>query len=207
MSISRFSAHFHGMRLGALALAALLSGASHAADVTLGQSFSMMWMGDAGAVVPAQGYTDATIGVAFDDSVLRLDGVAAGSALGLNPALSVQSAAGGFDISGWGIYPGYITYVTQGGQQTNPLLVGSDIFYANFTVLSVPAAGYTPVFLIDATAANAGSLPDTYLRFGAQASTLTVAVPEPATVASMLAGLALLGGVLRQRRRAEAAAE
>jgi len=185
-------------RCAAVAAAAVVACmGAHAADVVVGQSFWLTWEDQTGAASPS-GLTDATLAIGFDASVLQLTQVAAGELFGANASAMVY--AGPFPVAP---LPGdfYAVAVSGGdGIGQKPY-----VLWTEFTVLSKPVSGVTSLYLLDATnPADAPSLPASYYQFaqGQQIDLSVGVVPEPATVSSMLAGLALVGGLMARRRRA-----
>ncbi len=190
-------------RCAAVAAAAVLACVgAQAADVVVGQSFTLTWADQTGAMLPG-GYTDASFALAFDPTVFTLDGVTVGGLFGAGANL-----AGGLTAYAdwpWEGVVGYVGTVIGGDGQSSD----AAILHIDLTVLAQPAGGSTKLYLFDLTdPTQAALLPPSYYQFApGQVTTLNVGVvPEPATVASMLAGLALLAGVGARRRRAASAA-
>lgn len=185
-------------RRAAVAAAAVVACmGAHAADVVVGQSFTLSWLDQTNAPLPS-GATDASFALAFDPTVFRLDGLALGGFFGAGAGMSGVTSYADWPAQG---QLGYTIYVMGGdGQSTDAALL-----HAGFTVLAQPAGGSTALYLYDLTdPAQAPSLPASYYQFaqGQQIDLSVGVVPEPATVSSMLAGLALVGGLMARRRRA-----
>lgn len=183
---------------GAVAAAAIVACmGAQAADVMVGQTFQLIWEDQTGAVSPT-GLTDATLALGFDSNVLQLNQVFAGELFGAGASTSVY--AGPFPVAP---LPGdfYAVAISGGdGMGQKPY-----VLWTEFTVLSLPAGGVTSLYLLDATnpVDAAAGLPASYYQFaeGQQMNLSVGVVPEPATVTSMLAGLALVGGLMARRRR------
>lgn len=178
------------------AAAAVACMGAQAADVTVGQSFWLTWDDQTGVVLPG-GLTDATLAIGFDASVLQLTQVAAGDLFGAGATATVYAGPFAVPPLSGDFYAVSIAGGDGNGQKPS-------VLWTEFTVLAKPASGVTSLYLLDATDPDAApGLPASYYQFaqGQQINLSVAAVPEPATVSSLLAGLALVGGLMARRRQ------
>ena len=167
------------------------------------QSITVVWFDD--SVVPAMGLSDMDVEVEFDQSLLTLGPVEVPAALFGAGANVFQT---GFGLST--TFPGQtnpIFTITRTDQNVVPAaLFPTDVAYFTFTANALPAVGTSPVVFYPVPS-SIPALPGVprYYRFspnnldGVSSFNITV-VPEPASIALMLAGLAAVGAVVRRRR-------
>lgn len=166
----------------------------------VGTDFSMFLRDD--AVDPTTGFLSFDVRVYFDPSVFARPTATAGGAFGeslLDASYDVLDGTGDFgsdgsDDDGWARFS-----IVRDTRATQPASFGSDILRLDFRLIGLPSTGgsadvsFMPV---------ASSNPGTYAFPNDDTYTASVGalifVPEPSTVALMLAGL----GVLCTRRRA-----
>lgn len=204
--------------IAAATLAAGLAPAAHAATpLPIIDGFTSVTLTSATAL-GGLGLTVGTLGSAIfspgsDGTPIVYFPITGGQIDTSNFAGTIEHAGSGLSLSAGGTTLNLTNFVidtttlTLAGDANAGALSASGVSLFNIGLSGQASAPYT----LSLTAAAAGALttlfgaPDlTGTQIGL-ASTLpvTAPVPEPATVASMLAGLALLGGVMGRRRRSE----
>lgn len=205
--MDRMAARLARNAVAAAAFVACLG--AHATTLVVGNSYYLAY----DISPPDDSFTDATLGTVFDTSVLSLVDVRVWSGAGVEASVSTYpqdfdfgpptgTVSGfAFSVLGQAIHPNDATYpstprfLTDENSNSLTLLLG-------VTVNAMPAAGTTTdVWVVDATTST--GLPSSYYQLSPpQLATFDVSpIPEPATVASMLAGLAMLGAVVGRARR------
>lgn len=166
-----------------------------AVDVTptAGASFWLSWMDD--AVPEGTGFTDTSVVVAYDASVLTLKMGIAGLAFG-NAAVGQLDGYWDLELAG---VP-YANSLFSVSRTEAMALYTPDLLHLEFEVKPGTQGQLTNIYFFNPVVAP---VPEGYYSFADTGTAIQVAVPEPATVASMLAGLALLAGLgaARQRRQ------
>lgn len=163
------------------------------APVAPGSTITLSWF-DAG-VQPATGFDDTTLVLAFDASVFSVVDATAGAVFGPGAAFAMPQPVQ-VDVSGL-LLAGVQYAVTGNGSSQGAGDLG--VFHVDLKVDAAVAPGtVSTVYFINPYEST--PLGGTYYDFASQGVSVT-AVPEPATVSSMLAGLALVGGLMARRRR------
>lgn len=159
-----------------------------------GSTFTLSWF-DAG-VEPATGFDEATVVVAFDSNVFSVVGATVGAVFGPGAAFTMpQPVEVQFD--GGVVMNGFQYAISGNGSTEGAGDLG--VFHVDLQVNAAVAPGtVSAVYFINPDESTLFG--GTYYDFTSQGVAVT-AVPEPATVASMLAGLALVGGLMARRRR------
>ncbi len=198
----------HGAKRVLLAMAAAMACASTQAagdptwfgvDVapTAGGSFWLSWLDD--AVPEDTGFSDTSVVVAYDASVLTLTAAAAGQAFGV-AALGQVDGYWDLEIAGVPYANSLFSLSRVEGLAAYP----TDLLHLQFDVKPGTQGQLTSIYFFNP---EPGLVMNGYYSFVDTGTAIQVAVPEPATVASMLAGLGLLAGlgVARKRRTPQAA--
>lgn len=164
--------------------------------VAEGQTVVVTWH-DLGV---STGFDESTVLVLFDTSVFTLIDASAGSVFGAAAALTAPFAVDVAIGPGGSLLPAWQYGVS--GNGAAGAAAGSDVFSVTLRLDHWAPGADTAVYFLDPVGPG---MPSNYYSFDAT-GVAVAAVPEPATVASMLAGLALLAGVGARRRRAVSAA-
>ena len=143
--------------------------------------------------INGSGFDDATIVVAFDTTVFSFVGAAAGTAFGPTPGLSTPQDTT-VDFGGGVQLPGLLFAVT--GNGSTVAAAGQDVFHLTLQLTRMATDAERSVYFVNPYGPVGGA----YYDFDS-VGTAVAAVPEPATVASLLAGLALLAGCSARSRR------
>lgn len=167
------------------------------APSVVGQTF-VLTMHD-GGIDAAVGVTDWTLLLGFDPSLLDLVGAAYGSAFGTADfqQLDVDVTGDSLADPGWAMF-----FVTRTAGAPS---FGNDVITLQFQVLGAPPAGSFDVGFYPYLPGPLDQLSPGYYLFGPadQSGVLASlsAVPEPASAALLIGGLALLGARRATRRR------
>lgn len=146
------------------------------------------------------GFDESTVVLQFDPTVFSLVSAAAGSVFGAG-AITSSPTAVDVDFGTGSLVPGW-QYSVSGGSGASGAASGMDVFSVTLRLDHWTPSASTAVYFIDPVGPG---MPANYYSFES-AGVAVQAVPEPATVASMLAGLVLLAGVGARRRRTGAVA-
>lgn len=164
--------------------------------ITVGNSFSLYMDASAGLVMPEGGFAGTDLFIGYDAATLTLSGVSVAGLFGPNAGLSAPVSS---------VIPGYEAltsayYVVT--RMSTDAAADTGILQFDFKVIALPAGGVTQI-LLTGISDPITALPD-YYAFNGSWVEVTV-VPEPATLALLLAGLGLVAGTAARRRQALAA--
>lgn len=181
----------------ALSAAALVGGASQASAAThvvQGSSFSLPWTDAAIAATPVAGFSDSDLFVGFDSAVLQLTGVTPGDVFPGATATFQGTAL----APAWAPTYTFEWYTVTGGDTFQYTSAG-DVVHLSLSVLAGAPLGSTFVYLLPFSYPDTFAAPYYNVDPAGMEFNIT-AVPEPDTVAMLLAGLGLVGAAVGRRR-------
>lgn len=201
-----------GLAAGAASAAERFVPAVDNASPVAGGSVTLWWLDESLPDGGLSSYTSGDVWVAYDASVLSLTAFAPGTIFNgatatLNSAPNLAAQYPWLAAYGLTLAP----YIIDGGVAQGAA-TSQDVAMVSFSINPLAATGTTDVYFLPdqiAVQGGFGALPG-YYAFGSNvgygAALSITAIPEPASLALMLAGLGVVAGVAIRRRGAAATA-